>query len=174
MPARIFISNPFLCICIAALFSRPAHTAEITSNFNVQVKVLPSCSFLGKPADIDLGSVIPGPARNTGKTTLNVVCTKKTKYVLALTPSNSDKGGTGSMAGSAGNEDKLTYALFQDDKYEKPWGNTTGASGNVLETDGSQTSLDKPVQHIIHTRLNAIGNVLPDTYRDAVTITLTY
>ncbi|MFT7775004.1 spore coat U domain-containing protein [Roseateles sp.] len=159
---------PFL---IALLLPALASAGTASNTFQVQATVTTSCTVSGTTlnfgASIDpLAAVTPLDATST----LTVVCTNTTPYTIALN--------AGVNAGGASNfstrkmksgSNTLGYQLYTDTGRSTVWGDGTASSSTSAGTGtGSAQTLT------IYGRLPSLANVVPGSYTDTVTVTVSY
>ena len=112
------------------------------------------------------------PARATGRNltasnTVGVACSNNTPYTIGLQPSNGNTAGSGVMAGTGSNTDKVPYQLSSTPGPSGTvWGNT---SLNTVAGNGTGTTTTYPVYATVPS-----ANYTPDNYADTVTIAVTY
>ncbi len=114
---------------------------------------------------------------------ITVNCSKNTSFNVALEPSNNDATGNGLMSGLKGtNQDKIAYQLYKptvSDSGDETISNTISANkwgkgehALTLTGKGLSTAINIPVFAKIEQ--GVLSDKTPDTYRDRVTVTLTY
>jgi spore coat protein U-like protein len=123
---------------------------------------------------LNFGTVagLPGGANIDQSSTINVTCTTPTAYTVALTPSNNVTTGAGVMTptgGVPGNTDTVAYRLYSNAGRTITWGSVTGTN-TVAGTGNGQV---QPLT-VYGRVLGASANVRPDSYRDVVTVGVTY
>ena len=147
-------------------------------------------------ADINFGSytaqtgavAVSGSNVGGASTGVQVTCSKNTPFTVAMAPTNvTSTTGYGTMNGiTSGNTDTINYQLYQPTitgsglsatvgttASSNVWGNTTGASGNVLSFTGK--GLTNTISFPVFATIPA-GSLdkFVDRYQDQVTVTLTY
>lgn len=151
---------------LAALSGTAMADGTATANFQVTATVNASCTV--SATNVNFGPVTPaatGDATNTG--TITSTCTKNTPYKLAINAGNGTVAQR-TMAGTAGNDDKLNYNLYTDNTYSKVWGQTVGSDTVDLTGDGTaQTST-------IYGKLPLNQYIKADSYSDNLTVTINY
>lgn len=160
------------CLLAAVLGTSGAHAGTATGTFQVTGTVVSSCnvsgSLLNFGAAIDpLSSAVPIDATST----LTVQCTNTTPYSVAL-DAGTNAGSASSFATRAmkNGAHTLGYQLYLNAGRSSVWGDGTGGSApaNGTGTGSSQTLT-------IYGRLPTLGStVVPGTYTDTVTVTITY
>lgn len=98
---------------------------------------------------------------------MGVACSNNTPYTIGLQPSNGNTAGSGVMAGTGSNTDKVPYQLSSTPGPSGTvWGNT---SLNTVAGNGTGTTTTYPVYATVPS-----ANYTPDNYADTVTIAVTY
>ena len=160
----------FILFCLMSAFISTAHADTATSTFQVQITITKSCSVTsGTP--INFGNVAASSPSVIRNTSISVNCSRLTPYTVGLSPSNSNKLGSGLMSGAiGGNTDKVPYQLAKDADGTVVWGSETAAgSSNVVSDSGS----GGPQPLTVYAKV-ANANFTPDVYTDTVTVTVTY
>lgn len=164
-----------LVSALAALASAAfAATNPATATFDVKITVLKACSVVaGTASDITFGSQDASATNLESSNTISVTCSKKTPYNIGLTPMSNSTTGAGAMAAQnvapvTGNTDTVAYQLRQaTGSTSAVWGNTVGT--NTVGGTGNGTAQSHTV---FATVPNA--NVTPDSYKDTVTVSVSY
>ena len=122
-------------------------------------------------ANVALGSVASSATNVTGSGTITVQCNSGTKYYIGLAPSNGSTTGAGTMSGSAGNNSKIPYQLYQNSTDTTVWGNTatTTSAGNGEGGTGNGGTQS----YTVYVKVPS-ANYPADTYGDTVTITVNF
>ncbi|MGI7012126.1 Csu type fimbrial protein [Citrobacter braakii] len=103
----------------------------------------------------------------TASNTVGVACSNNTPYTIGLQPSNGNTAGSGVMAGTGSNTDKVPYQLSSTPGPSGTvWGNS---SLNTIAGNGTGTTTTYPVYATVPS-----ANYTPDNYADTVTIAVTY
>lgn len=142
--------------------------------FVVNATVAKSCLVTADP--LNFGSIdgLPGAANSDQTSTINVTCAASTAYQVGLAPSNGSTTGAGVMAstgGVPGNTDSVPYRLYSNAARTASWGNVLNPSGNTVTGTGTGTAQALTVYGRV---LGSSVNVRPDSYRDTVTVTVSY
>ena len=140
--------------------------------FLVTATVARSCLVTADPLNFGTVSGLPGAADTDQISTIRVTCTTPTAYTVALTPSNNSTSGAGAMTptgGVPGNTDTVPYRLYRNAGRTTAWGSVTGT--NTVADTGSGVAQALPLYGRV---LGASANVRPDSYRDVVTVSVTY
>jgi len=156
---------------ITALVGFGQASAGTASNtFQVQATVVSACTVVG--STLNFGSTIDPLAAATpldATSTLSVQCTNTTPYTVALN--------AGANAGGASNfttrtmksgANSLGYQLYLDAGRSSVWGDGTASSTHAGTGTGGSQSLT------IYGRLPSLANVVPGSYTDTVTVTISY
>ncbi len=147
-----------------------ALSATASNTFQVQATVTSACTVAG--STLNFGSSIDPLATSTpvdATSTLSVQCTNTTPYTVALN--------AGANAGGASNfttrtmksgANSLGYQLYLDAGRSSIWGDGTASSTHAGTGTGSTQSLT------IYGRMPSLANVVPGSYTDTVTVTISY
>lgn len=141
------------------------------NTFQATVTVISSCTVSG--TTLNFGNSIDALATGTpldATSALSVQCTNTTPYTVALN--------AGTNAGGASNfstrlmksgSNSLAYQLYLDNSRATVWGDGTASSSTLAGTGTGN------VQTInIYGRLPSLANVVPGSYTDTVTVTVSY
>lgn len=149
-----------------------AHAGTATGSFQVTGTVVSSCNVSGSQlnfgAAIDpLSASLPIDATST----LTVQCTNTTPYSVAL-DAGVNAGSATSFASRAmkNGANSIGYQLYLTSGHTSVWGDGTSGSAHPTGTGtgGNQTLT-------IYGRVPTLGStVVPGTYTDTVTVTITY
>jgi spore coat protein U-like protein len=131
--------------------------------------VTAACSVTA--TNVALGSVASTASNVTGSGVLTIECNSGTKYYVGLAPSNGSTTGAGTMTGSAGNNSKVPYQLYQNSADSIVWGNTatSTSAGNGESGTGTGNTQGFNVYVLVPS-----ANYPPDSYADTVTVTVNY
>jgi spore coat protein U-like protein len=160
-----------LALLLALLLPALANAGSTGNTFQVQATVTSACTVSG--STLNFGASIDPLATATpldATSTLTVVCTNTTPYTVALN--------AGVNAGGASNfgarkmksgANVLGYQLYTDTGRSTVWGDGTASSSTSASTGtGSTQTLT------IYGRLPSLANVVPGSYTDTVTVTVSY
>lgn len=142
--------------------------------FVVSATVAKSCLVTADPLNFGTVNGLPGQADRDQTSTISVTCTTPTPYTVALTPSNGSTTGAGAMTptgGVPGNADTVPYRLYRNAARTAVWGSVTGTGGNVAAGTGNGAAQALTLYGRV---LGTSANVRPDSYRDVVTVNVTY
>ncbi len=169
--AKTLTIRQCLPLLLSLLLPALAQAGSAGNTFQVQATVVSSCQVSG--TSLNFGSSIDALATATpldATSTLSVTCTNTTPYAVALN--------AGANAGGASNfgarkmksgSNLLGYQLYLDSGRSTVWGDGTASSSTSSGTGtGSAQSLT------IYGRLPSLANVIPGSYTDTVTVTVTY
>lgn len=141
----------------------------LTGTLPVTDAVTAACSVTA--ANIGLGSVASSAINVTGSGILTIECNSGTKYYVGLAPSNGSTTGAGTMTGSAGNNSKVPYQLYQNSANTIVWGNTATSTSAGNGESGTGTGNTQGFTVYV---LMPSANYPSDTYADTVTVTVNY
>lgn len=168
MNKRIKTSKSLLA---AALLLPGLAFATTTGNtFQVNATVVSACTVSG--TTLNFGNSIDPLAAATpldSSSTLSVQCTNTTPYTVALNAGSNAGGASnfGARTMKAGSN-TLGYQLYLDNGRSTVWGDGTGSSTVAGTGTGSTQSLT------IYGRLPSLSGVVPGSYTDTVTVTVSY
>jgi spore coat protein U-like protein len=141
-------------------------------SFLVTANVAKSCLVTADPLNFGTVNGLPGQADRDQTSTISVTCTTPTAYTVALTPSSGSTAGAGAMTptgGVPGNADTVPYSLYRNAARTAVWGSITGT--NTVAGTGNGLA---QVLTLYGRVLGTSANVRPDSYRDVVTVNVTY
>ncbi|UUX97691.1 spore coat U domain-containing protein [Aquabacterium sp. J223] len=166
--------GPLQRIVLAALAVLPcmlAHGGTTSSTFQASATVISACTVTG--TNLSFGTALDplsSPVPVDASATLSVVCTNTTPYAVALS-AGANAGGPstfGARAMKSGSQ-LLPYQLYTDAARSVVWGDgTSGSSTQSGVGTGSNQSIT------VYGRLPSLSGVVPGTYTDTVTVTITY
>lgn len=164
-----FTSSSTALVC-ALLFSAAASAGTASNTFQVNATVTSACTVSGSV--MNFGSAIDPLASATpldATSTLSVQCTNTTPYTVALN-AGSNAGGASNFTTRAmkSGAHSLGYQLYLDAGRSTVWGDGTASSTSSGTGTGSTQSLT------IYGRLPSLANVIPGSYTDTVTVTVSY
>lgn len=150
------------CTIAGSLFLAPAaHAATSTTTFNVTATVSAGCSVTAG-GDLAFGSYTG--SQIDGTTTLSVTCTSITGYTIGLSDgANFDT----SRRLKRGTTDYLSYELYKESGRTNRWGNAGAEMVSGTGTGAAQSLT-------IYGRMPAGGTLVPGSYTDTISVTLTY
>ena len=158
---------------LAALMLLPGLSWATTAGntFQVTATVISSCTVSG--TTLNFGSSIDALATATpldATSTLSVQCTNTTPYAVSLNAGSNAGGATNfSARAMKSGTHTLAYQLYLDVARSSVWGDGTASSATSSSTGtGSTQTLN------IYGRLPSLANVVPGSYTDTVTVTVTY
>lgn len=160
-----------LGLAAAAAGSMTANATTATNTFQVTATITSSCTVSGSA--LNFGSAIDPLATGVpldASSTLTVTCSNTTPYAVSLN--------AGTNAGGASNftsrtmksgSNTLGYQLYVDSGRTTVFGDGTASSSTKSGTgSGSAQSIS------VYGRVPTLANVVPGTYTDTVTVTITY
>ena len=160
-----------LSLLIALLLPALAQAGTAGNTFQVTATVTSACTVSG--TTLNFGSSIDPLATATpldATSTLSVQCTNTTPYTVALS-AGANAGGASNFASRTmkSGSNTLGYQLYLDSGRASVWGDGTSSSSTLGGTGtGSAQTLT------IYGRLPSLANVVPGSYTDTVTVTVSY
>ncbi|MBI3348111.1 MAG: spore coat protein U domain-containing protein [Burkholderiales bacterium] len=160
-----------LSLLIALLLPALAQAGSAGNTFQVTATVTSACTVSG--TTLNFGSSIDPLATATpldATSTLSVQCTNTTPYTVALS-AGANAGGASNFASRTmkSGSNTLGYQLYLDSGRASVWGDGTSSSSTLGGTGtGSAQTLT------IYGRLPSLANVVPGSYTDTVTVTVSY
>lgn len=159
-----------LVLLPALLMSALATAGTASNTFQVNATVVSACTVSGSV--MNFGSSIDPLAAATpldATSTLSVQCTNTTPYTVALN-AGSNAGGASNFSNRTmkSGSNSLGYQLYLDAGRSSVWGDGTASSTVSGTGTGSTQSLT------IYGRLPSLANVVPGSYTDTVTVTISY
>lgn len=154
----------------AACLPLLAQAGTASNSFQVTATVVSACTVSG--TTLNFGSSIDPLAAATpldATSSLSVQCTNTTPYTVALN-AGVNAGGASNFGGRAmkSGSNTLAYQLYLDAGRSSVWGDGTGSSTVSGTGTGSAQTLT------IYGRLPSLANVVPGSYTDTVTVTVSY
>lgn len=156
------LSAAFLGCMALGIASIPAAASTASATFLVSATVQTSCTVTAAPLAF---GTYNGAALNKPSGGITVTCTDGTPYTIGL--DEGLNGGSGNTRYMIAGTNTLAYELFSDTNYTVPWENTTGAVAST-GTGGAQTPF------VVYGTIPAGEAVVPGTYQDTITATVTY
>jgi spore coat protein U-like protein len=156
---------------LLALLPVLAQAGTAGNSFQVTATVTSACTVSG--TTLNFGASIDPLATATpldATSTLSVVCTNTTPYTVALNAGTNAGGASnfGARTMKSGSN-TLGYQLYLDAGRSSVWGDGTASSATSAGTGtGSTQTLT------IYGRLPSLANVIPGSYTDTVTVTVSY
>ncbi len=163
-----------LAIGAGLMFSaiQEAHAATpVTNTFQVTATITSSCTVSG--SNLNFGSAIDPLAVGVpldATSTLTVTCSNTTPYTVALNAGANAGGSTNFTSRTMkSGSDTLGYQLYVDSGRTSVWGDGTSSSSakNGTGTGAAQS-------HSVYGRIPSLANVVPGSYTDTVTVTISY
>lgn len=142
--------------------------ARAAATFQVSATIVNSCTVTG--TTLNFGAAIDPLATSTpvdATSTLSVTCTNTTPYSISLN-AGSNGSGFSSRAMKSGTH-ALAYQLYLDSGRSSVWGDGTSGSSTF-----SGTGTGSPQALSIYGRIPSLANVVPGSYADTVTVTISY
>lgn len=148
--------------CSIASGGGNAFTFSVTANVQQTCQVTTNPMAFPTPAN-------GNPSGTTSSANLTVTCTLHTGYQVGLDNGKNFDGTNRNMRGGPTNSYTISYGLYQDSAYSKPWGNTTGTGGNTVTGTSSTKTFT------VYGKINANqGMPAAGNYFDAVTVYVYY
>lgn len=140
---------------------------RVNFNFTASAPVPAHCTISGA-TDLDFGRV-PGLIRsNRDQTsTISMTCTNRTAWNMALDNGQNATDNIRRMRSDRG-ASVVRYELYRDPARTQRWGSTVGGDTLVGTGTGNQQTVT------VHGRVPAGQSVPAGTYRDTITVTVTY
>ncbi|MBO9685936.1 MAG: spore coat protein U domain-containing protein [Mitsuaria chitosanitabida] len=148
-----------------------ANALTVTSTFQVTATITSSCTVSG--STLNFGSTIDPLATAVpldAASTLTVTCSNTTPYAVSLNAGTNAGGASNFTARTMkSGANTLGYQLYLDSGRTTVWGDGTASSSTKSGTgSGSAQSLT------VYGRIPSLSGVIPGTYTDTVTVTVTY
>jgi spore coat protein U-like protein len=159
MKRRLILKPTLLALALAC--SNTAFAQSKTTNFDVSIQVLSTCSI--SASNMTFSSITTGTTSNTDATSaLTVNCSQGTPYEISLGNGNNYSGGRRMTNGTT----NINYYLYSDTGRTSQWNTTTTQAGTGSGADQSLA---------IYGRIPS-GQSVPFTgaYADTVIATITY
>lgn len=150
------------CLALAVASVPAAAATTATTTFLVSATVETSCTVSAAPLAF---GTYDGTALNKSSGGITVTCTDGTPYTIGL--DEGLNGGSGNTRYMINGTNTLAYQLFSDTNYSVPWGNTS----NTVASTGTGTA---QTPFIVYGTIPAGEAVVPGTYQDTITATITY
>ena len=151
--------NKLALVLAATLLSGASMAGTATSNFDVTATVQVSCTISVLP--MAFGSITPaatGVASAT--TTVTSLCSNGASYNLGLSNGSGVSMADRAMAGTGGNTDQLKYNIYTDAGGTSVMGDGTSGTAKINEVGTGNSHLNQYIKG--------------DTYKDSLTVTLSY
>jgi len=148
-----------------------ASATTASNTFQVTATIISSCTVSG--STLNFGNAIDALATATpldATSTLSVTCTNTTPYTVSLN-AGANAGGASNFSARTMKSGTRTlgYQLYLDTARSSVWGDGTASSATVAGTGtGSAQTLN------LYGRIPSLANVVPGSYSDTVTVTVTY
>lgn len=160
-----------LALLLALLLPAMASAGTASNSFQVTATVTSACTVSG--TTLNFGASIDPLATATpldATSTLSVVCTNTTPYTVALNAGSNAGGASnfGARTMKSGSH-TLGYQLYLDAGRSSVWGDGTASSSTSASTGTGSTQT-----MTIYGRLPSLANVIPGSYTDTVTVTVSY
>ena len=140
-----------------------AHASTATASISVSAAVLANCGITAAP--LAFGTYATTTVANT--TTVIVTCTNTTSYNVGL-DAGQGSGATVALRKMTNGSSTLGYTLTTDSGHVNTWGSTIGTNTQA------QTGSGVPQTFTVYGQILGNQPVIPGTYTDVVTATVTY
>lgn len=166
---QVLVGLGLMATAIATSVTANATTA--TNTFQVTATITSSCTVSGTA--LSFGSAIDPLATGVpldAASTLTVTCSNTTPYAVSLN-AGANAGGASNFSARTmkSGSNTLGYQLYLDSGRTTVWGDGTASSSTKSSTGtGSAQTLS------VYGRVPSLANVVPGTYTDTVTVTVTY
>jgi spore coat protein U-like protein len=156
---------------VSAFVSAPAQAGTASNTFQVTATINSACTVSG--STLNFGGAIDPLATATpvdATSTLSLTCTNTTPYAVSLN-AGVNAGSATSFASRTmkSGSDTLAYQIYLDAGRSTVWGDGSSSSSTKSGTGtGSQQSIS------VYGRIPSLANVVPGSYTDTVTVTVTY
>lgn len=159
-----------VCAVLLPIAALPAQAASVGNTFQVTATISSSCTVSG--GALAFGAIDPLAAATPvdATSTLTVTCTNTTPYAVALNAGQNAGGASNFTARTMkSGSNTLGYQLYLDTGRSTVWGDGTSSSSTKTGTGtGSAQSLT------IYGRIPTLTGVVPGSYTDTVTVTVSY
>ena len=135
-----------------------------TTTFQVTANVQANCTIAAN--NLDFGNYTG--TLTTATSNLNVTCTNSTPYWVGLDAGLASGATVATRSMKGPSSSLLNYAIAQDSGHTTNWGNTDGVNAATGTGTGSSQTLT------MYGQIFAGQSVVPGTYSDTITATLTY
>jgi spore coat protein U-like protein len=158
-------------LTVGLVAATTAHAGTATNTFQVTATIITSCQVSG--STLNFGSTVDPLATSVpldATSTLTVTCSNTTPYAVALNAGTNAGGASNFTARTMkSGTNTLGYQLYLDTGRSTVWGDGTSSSSTKSGTgSGSAQSLT------VYGRIPSLASVVPGTYTDTVTVTVTY
>jgi spore coat protein U-like protein len=163
-----------LTLILGAAATGAAQSATTTTSFQVTASLQSVCTATA--AALNFGAYTPGAGVVKGQTTVTVNCTKNTPFTVLL--NGGSGGGTVAQRLMQNGTNHLQYNLFIDQALGTIFGDGSGSGGSkTVGGTGAGTATANAVQVPVYGQVpdSAINQVvLPGSYADTITVTVSY
>jgi spore coat protein U-like protein len=174
----MLIRKTWLAAAVAAVTGLSLNASANIANttFTVTLVVQKTCN-VATVTNVAFASVNAGVVPANASGTFTVACANTTPYYIGLAPnSTSSTTGAGNMNGqTAGNTGTLiAYQLYQNVGGTTVWGNTATTTSAGNGESGTGTGVTTPTTFTVYAGVTGSTNVVPDTYKDTVTVNVNF
>lgn len=146
-----------------------------TDVFTVTSSVAASCMVAAD--DLNFGAYNPlSESAVTAASDIRVKCTDTTDYNVSLnvgTGAGASYSGR-KMTGITDNTKTLIYNLYTTNGYATVWGDGTGSTAMITGQGNGLVDGVNPDAHTVYGRIEPSQNVLPQDYKDTITVMVEY
>jgi len=155
-----------LALALAAI-STQAFAGTETATFQSTATLNASCVV--SATNVNFGTITPASGVTNANGEITSTCSKSLPYTIVISGGTSGIANARTMAGTAGNTDKLKYYLSPTASYSSSWGD--GTNGTTIV---NRTGTGAAQSNTVYGSLPINQYLKPDTYSDNLTVTMTY
>lgn len=142
--------------------------STVVATFTFAITAVVEKEFkINASSDINFGSVNINGSNFVANNTITTICSNLTPYTIGLLPLNNNPNGVGEMINTQDATKKVPYQLSTTSTPINIWGNS---STNMVSKIGNGKTQNNSAYAIIP----SINNYTPGSYKDSVTVTITY
>jgi spore coat protein U-like protein len=166
-PSRLALACALASLAVVA----PVRATTAPGSFQVTATVVSACTVSGTTLSFG-GAINPLSASVPldASSSLSVQCTNTTPYAVSLN-AGTHAGGPANFSARAmaSGSNSLAYQLYVDSARSSVWGDGTGSSAT---SSGTGTGSTQTIS--VYGRIPSLSGVVPGSYTDTVTVTVTY
>ena len=160
------VRNAALACAAIALAAPVAIAGTATTTFQVTATVLSVCSVTATNlAFVNYDASLATP--NDNSSTVSVTCSPLETYDVGLN-AGTGTGATVAVRKMTSGANTLNYSLYQDAARSTVWGDTVGTDTQASTGNGSAQN------YTVYGRIPVAQYVVPASYADTITATVTY
>ena len=137
-----------------------------TLSFTASATVDQNCSI--SASNLNFGTISSFLTHVDASSTLNVTCSATLPYTVSLSGGLTNASDPTQRKMKSSSNELLTYGLFRDSARTQPWGNTT----SINTVAGTGTANAQTLN--VYGRVYSGQSVLPGTFSDTISATVTY